>query len=46
MANENIEIWDAVKQTKYEKTFEQLHDILANAQKDVDAGVYDDVLVE
>lgn len=39
MANENIEIWDAVKQTKYEKTFEQLHDILANAQKDVDAAI-------
>ena len=36
---ENIEIWDAVKQTKYKRTFDQLHDILANAKDDVDAAI-------
>lgn len=39
MANENIEIWDAVKQTKYKKIFDDLHDILSSAQKDVDAAI-------
>lgn len=36
---ETNEIWDAVKQTKYGRTFEQLHDILSNASKDVDGAV-------
>lgn len=36
---EQIEIWDAVKQTKYKRTFEQLHDIISNAKKDVDGAI-------
>ena len=36
---ETNEIWDAVKRTKYQRTFDQLFDILSNANKDVDAAI-------
>lgn len=36
---EKIEIWDAVKQTKYKRTFKQLRDIISNAKKDIDGAI-------
>lgn len=36
---ETNEIWDAVKRTKYQRTFDQLFDILSNANKDVDGAI-------
>lgn len=37
--SEKLELWDAVKKTKYKRTFDQLYDIISNAKKNIDASI-------